>query len=860
MATMDEEQHACVYNTAANLLIVAGPGSGKTRTVAEKCAKLVESGVEPQTIICITFTNKAADELKHRINIDGVRVGTYHSIALATLRDYKVGMFGGEFTILTNNSEPLKVMKAFLGKYNFTAHVSAVHQLYHKHRLYVDGSAHHREGIHQPDGTTVVPASVVAECFDAYERHKQQHALADYDDLLHTWLTFLREQSGDTVRYVFADEVQDSNDVQNEILKAFAVRGASVIAVGDPDQSIYGFRGSNMQHILNFARVVPGTEQLTLQRNYRSTPQITRVCEQIIQYNHRRIHKGIQATCENGPPVALYPFETGGDEQQFVATVCEKALEAGQECAILVRTNREVDALESLMYRRRIPYALLKGSKLLDRMHVKQQLLTYKFVFMADPPEEVVVNFLEMHKGVGKQTAAKLATLLLKDTVEDSVVAVFMKLTTLKIPNILQPFHAALNRSSAAVLDIHAKRGSAYGAFGSQLASICVQHILTICNLNADQQADINAMETIRNRYETFDALLDAICLGTVDMGDTCTALIKLGTIHQAKGLEFDSCVVCGCVDGSIPNGQSMSTLAEIEEERRLLFVAASRAKYQLCFTFAHEGTKRLSQFLRPLLDNLVVKQNSHLVLTLDEPLPSPADVDAVACRFMRAFGRYNKLFAELVAAVNFERVDVGLEGCANAAQKVSAFAPKAEVALLFKRLVLAMVRNPALEWQDVVDEEVARVYLGDTLEASRRSRLLRGTQLDGTLPKSTWPHYLDSLQLLVDRLLAANPQRIAVSRKLFTADKNFFTQVDLVLDTSLFAFCFSSASAAPPPESVTTLMSQALIANQNSNYNIKTLVVINLFNGVAWRAPYARVHSISVPPAMQQHVFYSLC
>lgn len=899
---LDAEQQRCVDELLAapdkHMLIVAGPGAGKTRTVVAQCLALHHRGDVPQdSMVCITFTNKAAHELKQRLQLPGVRAGTYHNIALATLRQYKVGLFADEYTLLANNTVALRVFKATLAASNVSwgGHASQVMQLYAKHRLRVNvndnvsaaAAAAMAVAVLSPAGATLVPASAVRQCFQAYEAHKAEHFFVDFDDLLHMWLAFLLSGSADAAaehaktRFVFADEVQDSNDVQHAILAAFHAHGATLVAVGDADQSIYGFRGSNMQHIMEFMSTMEGARQVELQTNYRSTPAIVQLCEQLIQFNFKRIPKVMRAAAHGegpGPTPSLYPFKNTRDEAQFVLHVCERALMHGQEVAVLSRTNREVDALAETLEKRRLPFALIKGDKLLEKAHVKQLLLLYKFVFRRDPCTELIADVAALHR-VGKGAASKWAADLQRDTVEDSIAAVFCKMHPAVVPPPLHSFRAALRDTGDALFKIHAHSGtdmSAYGAYTMQVGCACVQHLvqLHVLTANSEEHSDLLRLEKLRGEYHTFDAFYDALVLGCGGNGngnDNDDSLIKIGTIHQAKGLEFDSCVVVGCADGTIPLATS-TTGSEVEEERRLLFVAASRAKHQLCFTFAQHAawdaeeakTRRLSQFLRPLvamdcglIDVKAWKQGSGSVeLQLQpptQPLPlagGTATLLSLIESFLGFFGRHNKLSAAVHAHMGFKLVDagVGVVPCplfdkSAAIAASSMLKAGAQNELMFKRLFLQFFASPTAEWKELVDEACEYAWAGQLISAQRASRLLRGTQADAGMATDTWPQFMEALQLLADRLLAADVQRLSVNRTVTVADVR--TTVDLVLGHTLLLVCYTrvdeasaSVPASVPVQPLLHMFAQQRLLARSGRYTITTLAMYNMYTGQLWRAP----------------------
>jgi hypothetical protein len=566
--------------------------------------------------------------------------------------------------------------------------------------------------------------------------------------------------------------------------------------------------------------------------------------------------------------------------------VAAKALQHGLECAILCRTNREVDALCSRFERARLPFAPLKGSQLLERAHVKELLLLYKFVFCKDPPSEVIQGVAVMHK-VSKTAAAKLATELQRDTAENSIAAVFLNMELDAIPLALRGLFDSLLTTRGALDVLHATPTpdpSSCRAHAMRIGCACVNHLtlMQLATANSEEQEDLRQVEKLRDSFNTYQEFEDALALGHIGTErEGSAALIKVGTIHQAKGLEFESCVITGCADGSIPLATSMSSLHEVEEERRLLFVAASRAKHQLCFTYSQyaawdddkKKTRRLSQFLRPLVDSsdaLDVKgQHVHVGSTMYTSRPAKCSLHDMINHFMHGFGRFNKLYAAAAAMLKFKVCHADVVPCPLYSQRQNSqssyLGPGAQNELLFKHIFLALFRTPDAEWKDVVDAAVSATWGDQLFFAQRAARLLRGTQTDAGMPANTWPVYMDAVQALSDRLLAAEPQRLAVSRtvKVAVDECTVAATVDLVIDTTLFAICYTRDDSVPS-HAVISLLGQAKLLTRSGRYTIGTYVLYNMYTGQLWRAAVPTASALAkfaaaLPLCMRAHPLVNL-
>lgn len=863
---LDPDQQQCVDSSARHLLVVAGPGSGKTTMMAGKCASLLQKGVAPESIIVLTFTNKAANELRTRIKTNGssgagqIRCGTYHGVALQLLRDYRVPPFHDEVTLLTHNQHALDVFKKFLHKANpsWKHHAALLSTLYHDGRCKLKTNVIVRAVKEKPSGLTLIPASVVKEAFLAYEAFKRSHHLVDYDDLLHGWFDFLDsgtpEAAAELARtqYVVCDEVQDTNEIQNEIARVYASHGASVTAVGDDCQSIYRFRGSDMRHIHTFVQSTPGAEQLALERNYRSSPEICLICERIIEYNYTRIPKAITSMCESGPMPSLYAFTSVAEEHAFIAGVFDTALAAGMECAALFRTNKEVEAFETVLKRKRLPYAMLKGSAAFESVHVKHLLLLYQFVFQSDPARDVIENVFKMHRGVSADGASELANKLYTNEDADSIVLAFTTLLDADVPMYMRPLHSVLKTMVPALQKLADKEEGVYGSLGSQLASICMQHLMLVSDVSDEEQHQLRQIDDLRDTYTSFDTFMDAVALGATafEVVSPSTMLLVIGTIHQAKGLEFDSVIVSGCVDGTLPSFQSTS-LEDTEEERRLLYVAASRAKTQLCFTFSvyaatdkdQSKERRLSQFLRPLIPNLAVKKG-HQFVPAPPTLPTSTDLEGALSQLLRFYGKMNLLNALCKATLQFQPFDAGLDPCPLFRKSPTPvlsnqyLGATATNAALFARIVLELVRDNEKSWEEALTLELRKLFMPTGLDYSRRQSLLTGNMADGTISTSAWPTFMAGLQNLVDRLMAASPQHIVINKKILTPDESLWCRVHLLLDNSLFLFVYDALEFVTAEMSLFLLMQAAILRQKAERYCVTTVVVVNLYTGMVFRSP----------------------
>lgn len=847
---LDEQQRACVQAAGnTHMMVTAIPGSGKTRTIAARCQHLLQQGVPGRAILVLTFTNKAAAELKSRVHDTSVRCGTFHALALQLLQEAKHGMFADEVVLVTDSRAPHSFFTNFLRQHGVAllAHASALTRAYHDYRTSTAAPV---------PAVASIPSALTLTAFEQYQAFKRRRHEADFDDLLHEWHSFLEAATESDIQHVLVDEAQDCNNVQFDIVQQLVRLGARVAAVGDVDQCIYGFRGSNITHLANFAHTLPGTVEHTLHMNYRSTPEICAVAQSIIEFNTLRTRKDIVSAHPPGAVPALYPFDTVADEHRFVTEVCQKALLNSVECAVLCRTNKEVDELEKMWQRKAMPYTLLRGLKLFDSPHVKALLSLLTFVFCKDPSKVTVVDALAMHRGVTRQAALDMCTRWQGDTEEDSLCAVFLKQAPSGWPLALVQLHSALKRLQHAIACLHATDHNAFAVYVAQLASACVHHTNAIHQYTLEQLRDLEQVSELLEEQPSFDAFVSGIQLGTLQVEQQANSVVKLGTIHQAKGLEFECVVVPGCVNGNIPSFLSR-TPPELEEERRLLYVAATRAKEQLCFTFALHAqpqwgggepkSRQLSTFLMPLLSYLLVKQNTQLVPSPMKRTPD-GKLSELLSDFYRVFGRHNALVT-MCTQRQWHSVDVGLTP-APPSEKSTALAPGHTTCLLLKRVLQECLIHTEWSWEKCVHAACHYVDGPNSLDGRAKARVLTGNVSDGKLPPRAWPHFVQQLQQFADRLLAAQPAVVWVQHAHVCGDLS--CTVDLLLDKSLFAFVYD----LHPPDLLLVHLHAVAACLQPA---VTTLVLVNLLTGQVRRQAYSPLQLLDLPLPMQAHAVVQL-
>lgn len=592
-------QQEAVTHFEGPLLILAGAGSGKTRVITRRVAWLLQQGVRPSNILAITFTNKAAGEMKARVNalVPGNRVwiSTFHSLGARLLRQYgeRIGL-NRNFTIYDQDDRNKMVKQALeaagMDNTKFTperigaAISKAKNQLLPPDRYAASGS----------DFFT----NTAAKVYGIYQKKMREANGLDFDDLLYVPALALklddelRAELDARFKFVLIDEYQDTNGAQYEIAKRLSVDFRNLCVVGDPDQSIYKWRGSDIKNILDFERDFPDARVITLDKNYRSTPAILRAASAVIDHNRQRKKKTLKTDNEEGSPVRVLTFDTGLDEAELIAQRIKESVQAGKytyrDFAIFVRINALTRTLESAFVKHGVPFQIVKGLAFFDRKENKDVMAYLRL--LVNPAD--TLSFLravnEPARGVGKvslehlQAYAELNQIPLLEASGqiDKIPAIKGKAR-----DGLRSFHKLMGelRSLAEAPPEDVIRGvlerSGYREMlranaddddVDRLAN--VEELIT----SAKQFAGQDESRTIRDFLEQITLASD------VDSWDECKDCVSMMTLHAAKGLEFPVVYIVAMEQGIMPGERSLAKQEDVEEERRVAFVGITRAMKEL--------------------------------------------------------------------------------------------------------------------------------------------------------------------------------------------------------------------------------------------------------------------------------------
>ena len=617
---LNEAQQAPVYQKDGPMIIIAGAGSGKTRVLTMRIAYLMSLGVDAFNILALTFTNKAAREMKKRIaDIVGTNeaknlwMGTFHSVFARILRSEadKLG-YPSNFTIY-DSQDSVRLISAIIKEMQLDKDIYKPKQLLgrissYKNSLITVKAYFNNPELQEADAMSKKPrtgeiyANYVDRCFKA--------GAMDFDDLLLKTNELLNRfpdvlaKYQDRFRYIMVDEYQDTNHSQYLIVRALSDRFQNICVVGDDAQSIYAFRGANINNILNFQKDYENVKTYRLEQNYRSTKNIVEAANSIIDKNKTKLEKVVWTANDFGPKIKVHRSVTDGEEGRFVASEIfeqkmRNQLHNGQ-FAILYRTNAQSRAMEDALRKRDIPYRIYGGLSFYQRKEIKD-VLCYLRLIINPKDEEALVRVINYPaRGIGDSTVEKL-----------TVAANHYKRSIFEVMEHVDKIDLKLNSGTKTKINDFVMMIKSFQVINeSQDAFYLAEHVTKKTGLVQELKKDgtpegiarIENIEELLNGIKDFiegqkevdgargalSEFLEDVALATdldKDTGDDDR--VALMTIHLAKGLEFPYVFVVGMEEDLFPSAMSMNTRSELEEERRLFYVALTRAEHQAYLTYA---------------------------------------------------------------------------------------------------------------------------------------------------------------------------------------------------------------------------------------------------------------------------------
>ncbi|UQS83232.1 DNA helicase PcrA [Bombilactobacillus thymidiniphilus] len=652
---LNDKQQLAVSTTQGPLLIMAGAGSGKTRVLTHRIAYLIQDRqVLPWHILAITFTNKAAREMQERVqkllgeSAQGVWVSTFHSMCVRILRREAEAIgYSRAFTI-TGSSEQLTLVKQILKRLNLDPKKYDPRSL-----LHIISNA--KNSVQTPEDYQKVAASpfekIAVDVYQQYQKSLQDNQSMDFDDLIMQTIILFQtnpqvlQYYQDKFQYIHVDEYQDTNDAQYQLIYLLAQKHQNLCVVGDGDQSIYGWRGANMDNIMNFEKDYPTAQTILLEQNYRSTQNILQAANDVIAHNNYRKPKKLWTDNPAGELITYYRAATEKDEAIYVIEQIKKLQQEQNyhltDFAILYRTNAQSRILEDRLLKANLPYKIIGGHKFYDRKEIKDTLAYLQLI--ANPKDSLsfqrIIN--EPKRGIGAGSLEKLQSVALEQDwslLEVALNADTVGNLTTRVKNNLQKFAQFItelidNRAGQSMTELLTQtlEKSGYVAelerqdtLEAQTRLENIQELLTVT-----QQFDKDYQPEDENADRLVDFLADLALVSSEDRTDDKQDQLTLMTLHAAKGLEFPVVFLVGMEEGIFPLSRSLTDDNELEEERRLAYVGITRAQTKLYVTsawsrmlYGRTQSNVQSRFIDEISTDLLDVQNNSNMQQMEADYP----------------------------------------------------------------------------------------------------------------------------------------------------------------------------------------------------------------------------------------------
>lgn len=594
---LNPAQLSAVMHKKGPVLVIAGAGSGKTKTLTYRVARLIEDGIKPENILLLTFTKKAAAEMLSRATLvlddrcEKVAGGTFHSFANIILRKYsKFLKLKSNFTIL-DKSDCEDIINHITGqmfpkKEKRFPKKSTILEIYSKS---VNKETPTKQIIEEEFPQFAHCEDKIIEVHKAYVGYKRENSVLDYDDLLlYVKLLLennegLRKKLSNQYQYIMVDEYQDTNTLQSDVIKLLASEHSNIMAVGDDAQSIYSFRGANYRNILDFPKLFEGTEIIKLEQNYRSTQNILKLTNTIISKAKEKYAKTLFSNIESPIVPALICAK---DTQMEADFICQRILELLDEdvnlsdICVLARNARMSYALEIELSKRAIPYQKFGGPKFMETAHIKDIVSHLRVII--NPDDIISLNrILLLLKGVGATTVNNIIPII-KGNLNPNIKLLPSNKTTSLVPLLktLENLRSQISRRKP-----------------SDIVEDVIEYYRPILKDKYDdynkREKDLDHFQYLSEQYSNLEDFISDMALEPPDASvegmykrNSDDEALTISTIHSAKGLEWDSVFIIGAVDGRFPSAYSFNSAEEMDEELRLMYVATTRAKNNLYITY----------------------------------------------------------------------------------------------------------------------------------------------------------------------------------------------------------------------------------------------------------------------------------
>ena len=662
--TLNPPQREAVAQTEGPVLILAGAGSGKTRVLTHRIAYLMEKGVNPWNILAITFTNKAAQEMRERVDklvgfgSESIWVSTFHSACVRILRRHIDNLgYDTNFTIYDTDDQK-SLMKDVCRKMNIDTKI-------YKERSLLAQISHAKDELLTPDDMEMKAAGdynmkKVASVYREYQAALRKNNALDFDDLIVKTVELFEkcgavlEYYQERFKYIMVDEYQDTNTAQFKFISLLAQRYQNLCVVGDDDQSIYKFRGANIGNILGFEHVFPDARVIRLEQNYRSTRNILNAANQVIANNTERKAKTLWTENEEGSKVHFRQFLNAYEEAEYVAGEIGKLKRNGlgnyRDCAILYRTNAQSRIFEEKFIAANIPYKLVGGVNFYARKEIKDLLCYLKTINNArdDLAVQRIINVPK--RGIGATTLGRV-----QDYADNMGISLY---EALRVAEEVPSIGRSLSKIDGFVTFIQILKSKADMMTVEEILQEVIDSTGYVAELEAEDTEESRArIENIdelisktvayqeameeQNQPATLSGFLEEVALvADIDTVDPDQDYVLLMTLHSAKGLEFPKVFMVGMEDGIFPSHMTISygDDGELEEERRLCYVGITRAMKDLTLTCAQQRMirgetqyNRVSRFVREIPRELV-----DLGHTIQEKKPKVEDMIPTPAKYSK--------------------------------------------------------------------------------------------------------------------------------------------------------------------------------------------------------------------------------
>jgi len=612
--SLNDPQRNAVTAPLKNLLVLAGAGSGKTRVLVHRIAWLIQTeGISPYSIMAVTFTNKAAKEMRGRIedllgiSTQGMWVGTFHGLAHRLLRTHWQDAGLPENFQIMDSDDQLRLIKRLAKELNLDDKRWPARQF----QWYINEQKDQGLRARHIEPRNDINDRAMLQVYQAYEQACERGGMIDFGELLLRTLELFRDSNPallahyqERFRYILVDEFQDTNSIQYGWLQLLCGTQQKLMAVGDDDQSIYGWRGAKIENIQNFPVQFPGTEMIKLEQNYRSTETILKAANEVIRNNQGRLGKELHTELGEGEAISLYAAFNEQDEARFIVDQIEKWVRDGNlrsENAILYRSNAQSRVLEEALIRSGVPYRIYGGQRFYERLEIKNALSYLRLLSNRDDDTSMERIINVPTRGIGTRTVEEIRTHARNQGISMWRAAnevIELEKLSARAANALQTFLDLINQMAedtehtllheqtehiiqhSGLIEHHKKEKGEKAQ--SRIENL--EELVTAAkqfNSQWDEHLDVEA-------HSPLTAFLDQAALDAGDaQADEFQDSVQLMTLHSAKGLEFPQVFLAGVEEGLFPHKMSIEEPGRLEEERRLCYVGITRAMQRLFLTYA---------------------------------------------------------------------------------------------------------------------------------------------------------------------------------------------------------------------------------------------------------------------------------